>query len=59
MSEEGFKKTDNDMIHIGCPIPFDEDAFMVQLDKLMQYAYSNRSDIRKYVEEMVSTYHPA
>ena len=59
MSEEGLKKTDNDMIHIGCPIPFDEDAFMVQLDKLMQYAYSNRSDIRKYVEEMVSTYHPA
>ena len=59
MSEEGLKKTDNDMIHIGCPIPFDEDAFMVQLDKLMQYAYANRSDIRKYVEEMVSTYHPA
>ena len=59
MSEEGLKKTDNNMIHIGCPIPFDEDAFMVQLDKLMQYAYSNRSDIRKYVEEMVSTYHPA
>ena len=47
------------MIHIGCPIPFDEDAFMVQLDKLMQYAYANRSDIRTYVEEMVSTYHPA
>lgn len=59
MSEEGLKKTDNNMIHIGCPIPFDEDAFMMQLDKLMQYAYSNRSDIRKYVEEMVSTYHPA
>ena len=59
MSEEGLKKTDNDMIHIGCPIPFDEDAFMVQLENLMQYAYSNRSDIRKYVEEMVSTYHPA
>ena len=59
MSEEGLKKTDNDMIHIGSPIPFDEDAFMQQLDKLMQYAYSNRSDIRQYVEEMVSTYHPA
>ena len=59
MSEEGLKKTDNDMIHIGCPIPFDEDAFMVQLENLMQYAYANRSDIRKYVEEMVSTYHPA
>ena len=59
MSEEGLKKTDNDMIHIGSPIPFDEDAFMQQLDKLMQYAYANRSDIRQYVEEMVSTYHPA
>ena len=59
MSEEGLKKTDNDMIHIGSPIPFDEDAFMQQLDKLMQYAYANRSDIRQYVEKMVSTYHPA
>ena len=59
MSEEGLKKTDNDRIHIGSPIPFDEDAFIQQLDKLMQYAYANRSDIRQYVEEMVSTYHPA
>ena len=47
------------MIHIGSPIPFDEDAFVHQLDKLMQYAYANRSDIRQYVEKMVSTYHPA
>ena len=51
VSEEGFKKTDNDMIHIGCPIPFDEDAFMHQLGKLMQYVYANQSDIREYVEK--------
>ena len=27
MAEEGLKKTENDLIHIGCPIPFDIDEF--------------------------------
>ena len=26
MAEEGLRKTDNNLIHIGCPIPFDTDA---------------------------------
>lgn len=58
MAEEGLRKTDNDLIHIGCPIPFDNDEFLRQLEDLMLAAYSNKGDIRSRVEKMVSTYHP-
>lgn len=27
MDEEGIQKTDNDLIHVGCPIPFNVDTF--------------------------------
>jgi FlaA1/EpsC-like NDP-sugar epimerase len=57
MAEEGLKKTENEKIHIGCPIPFDTDEFLAQLDKLMEAAYSNRKDIRDLVAALVSTYH--
>ena len=59
MSEEGLKTTPNKLIHIGCPIPFDEDEFIVQLKELMKAAYSEDIDIRPMVQNMVSTYHPA
>ncbi len=59
MAEEGLQKTENDLIHIGNPVRFDEGAFLKQLEKLMEAAYANRDDIRGLVEEMVSTYHPA
>ena len=59
MSEEGLKRTENDLIHIGCPIPFDTDKFLGQLEGLMNCAYRNCGDIREHVQEMVSTYHPA
>ena len=58
MAEEGLKKTDNDLIHIGCPIPFNVDEFLDELDDLMKEAYNNKSDIRKKVAEIVTTYHP-
>ena len=58
MAEEGLKKTDNELIHIGCPIPFDEDEFLAKLAVLMDAAYHNRKDIRDYVAAMVNTYHP-
>lgn len=58
MAEEGLKKTENDLIHIGCPIPFDVDAFLRQLDELMDVAYKNKENIRDTVQKMVSTYHP-
>ena len=58
MAEEGLQKTENDLIHIGNPIKFDEDAFLQKLDALMQAAYSNKPCIRTLVQEMVPTYHP-
>lgn len=59
MAEEGMKKTDNDLIHIGCPIPFDETVFLEELEELMETAYKNKDSIRELVQKMVSTYHPA
>ena len=59
MAEEGLKTTPNKLIHIGCPIPFDSDEFLKQLEVLMERAYENDEKIREYVQEMVSTYHPA
>ena len=58
MAEEGLKKTENKLIHIGFPIPFDNDEFLKKLDALMQKAYTNKEDIRDDVADMVSTYHP-
>lgn len=59
MAEEGLKKTENDLIHIGCPIPFDTDVFLQKLEKLMYTAYTNDADICSIVADMVSTYKPA
>ena len=58
MAEEGLQKTENKLIHIGKPIPFETDAFLKQLQGLMQSAYSNDPDIRELVKQIVSTYHP-
>lgn len=60
MAEEGLEKTDNDLIHIGKPIAFDEEKFLEQLEKLAIVAYLNKEEkIRNIVQEMVSTYKPA
>ncbi len=59
MAEEGLKKTKNELIHIGCPIPFDIEEFLGELDELMEAAYKNKEDIRERVERIVKTYHPS
>ncbi len=58
MAEEGLKKTKNDLIHIGCPIPFDIEEFLSGLDNLLEAAYKNKSDMKDRVQKIVSTYHP-
>ncbi len=58
MAEEGLRQTENKLIHIGMPIPFDTDVFLQQLESLMEAAYANKEDIRDRVAAMVSTYHP-
>lgn len=59
MAEEGLKKTENELIHIGCPIPFDIELFLEQLEELMESAYKNKTDIRNLVQRIVATYYPA
>lgn len=59
MAEEGLKKTKNELIHIGCPIPFDIDEFLQQLDGLLEAAYKNKDDMRERLQRIVATYHPA
>ena len=58
MAEEGLKTTDNKLIHIGCPIPFDNDRFLEDFGELIDVAYRNDSSIRTFVERIVPTYHP-
>ena len=58
MAEEGLKKTKNDLIHIGCPIPFDVEEFLEELEGLLVAAYKNKDDIKDRVQKVVTTYHP-
>lgn len=58
MAEEGLKKSPNNKVFIGCPIPFDTDEFVGQLKELMDVAYKNKSDIREYLKRVVVTYQP-
>ena len=60
MSEEGLRTTPNKLIHIGSPIAFDTDRFLVQLQQLMIAAYEGQEDqIRDLVAEAVPTYRVA
>ncbi len=58
MAEEGMKKTDNELIHIGKPIPFDTAKFLGQLEELAMASYENSENIVSMVEEIVTTFHP-
>lgn len=59
MAEEGLRKTDNKLIHIGNPIPFDHDRLLIELQALMDDAYANREDIRDRLMAVVPTFRPA
>lgn len=59
MAEEGMKKTKNELIHIGKPIPFNTEVFLLQLTHFAKACNRNSEDIVGMVEEMVPTFHPA
>ena len=60
MDEEGLSRTENELINIGKPIPFDEDEFIERLPALFDVAYKdNEKDIRDIVASYVPTYHDA
>ncbi|WP_373125042.1 polysaccharide biosynthesis protein [Blautia producta] len=56
MAEEGMKTTPNKLIHIGSPIPFDVEKFLIDLDNLAESSYCNQDDIRELVGKVVPTY---
>jgi len=57
MAEEGLRKTRNDLIHIGNPIPLDADDFLRKMPVLANVAYSNLDDVRDMIADLVPTYH--
>ncbi len=58
MDEEGLQDTANKMIHIGKPISMDEMKFFKQLEELKIASTSEYADVRKLVQNIVTTYHP-
>ena len=59
MDEEGLRKTANERISIGSPVPFDVDEFFKDLNSLMEAAYKNKDDIRQRLMGVVGSYRPA
>ncbi len=55
MDEEGLKETPNKLIHIGKPIRISK-SFLDDLDKLIESAQKNSSDIKNNTAKIVSTY---
>ena len=56
MSEEGLRETENELIHIGKPIEFDEKRFQKELEELREVADQDSVAIRQKVQEIVPTY---
>ena len=56
MDEEGMQETENQLIHIGKPIDFDEDLFLEQLKQLYQASTNEDMDIKQKVHEIIKTY---
>ena len=59
MEEEGLKKTDNEQIYIGKPVPFDIERFLGQLERLAEASYANDERIAELTREIVPTFCPA
>ena len=57
MSEEGLQSTENELIHIGKPIEFDEEEFRKQLEILDEMSRTDSYKIKEKVMEIVPTYH--
>ncbi len=58
MSEEGLRRTQNKLIYVGKPVPFEVMEFLKQLEGLAEASYENSDRIVEMVEEIVTTYHP-
>lgn len=58
MAEEGLKTTQNNLIHVGQPLEFDENDFLKKLIELDISAYGEEKGIKRKVAELIPTYHP-
>lgn len=56
LSEEGLKRTENSLIHIGRPISFDQDEFVSALDSLRKNMGNDDFDVKAVVKSIVHTY---
>lgn len=56
MEEEGMQDTENQLIHIGKPIDFDEELFLEQLKQLYQASINEDDDIKQKVHEIIKNY---
>ena len=56
LSEEGLKKTPNDLIFIGRPLEVDEEKMTAWLDKMEKLANNNFEEIKTYTQEIVRDY---
>lgn len=56
MDEEGLTDTENELIHIGRPIEFDENTFFDKLEKLYEEANSEVPNMKEIISELVPTY---
>lgn len=56
MDEEGLTQTENELIHIGKPLQFDENEFFDRLQILYEEAYSEVPNMKEIIADMVPTY---
>ena len=56
MDEEGMEKTENQLIFIGHPLDFDEEAFEKELEELINAALDNVTDIKERTARICDTY---
>lgn len=57
MDEEGLQETENELIHVGKPIEFDEEEFIRNLKDLYKEAYAETKEMKYIVNKIVPTYH--
>ena len=56
MDEEGLTNTENNLIHIGKPIDFNEEFFWDTVEEMRNVMYDDCIDVRALVKKVVDTY---
>ncbi len=59
METEGLRTTPNKLINICNPTDFNSDELFSNIEKLMHICYEQPEEVKRFVESIVPTYHPA